>query len=386
MKRRRFLNRALFTAAIVGSSNVTSCITQSKLTVNSQSTGAEILQGWFMPDEAAPHRRTWMAFGASAEIWGEDYLLGVQENIARIARTIARYEPVMMLVRPGERAFAEQLCGANIQFLATSLDDVWVRDTGAVFLTNSQLKLAGIDFNFNGWGEKQDGWVEKPDQRNDAKVAQTLLEFTGAKSITTSIVAEGGAIEVDGQGTAIITESCILNRNRNPGLTKEECDRQLKLLLGVQKIIWLPGIQGKDITDGHTDFYARFARPGVVIAGLEVDPNSFDYHVTREHLKILKNATDAQGRELEVITIEAPRTIRSLDKTGDFAAGYINFYVVNGAVIIPEFGDSEADENARKTLIKLFPKREVIQLNIDALAAGGGGIHCVTQQEPQAIA
>ncbi|OCQ93915.1 agmatine deiminase AguA [Oscillatoriales cyanobacterium USR001] len=119
---------------------------------------------------------------------------------------------------------------------------------------------------------------------------------------------------------------------------------------------------------------------------LESDPNSFDYEVTREHLKILRATIDANGRELEVITIKAPQKIRFLDKTEDFAAGYINFYVVNGAVIMPEFGDSDADENARKTLVKLFPKREVIQLNIDTLAAGGGGIHCVTQQEPQAIA
>ncbi|HCF30717.1 MAG TPA: agmatine deiminase [Cyanobacteria bacterium UBA11049] len=332
-----------------------------------------------MPDEAALHKRTWMAFGANAEIWGEDYLIGVQENIAQIARTIARYEPVVMLVRPEERSLAEQLCGSNVQFLATSLDDVWVRDTGAVFLTKSQRRLAGIDFNFNGWGGKQD-------HTNDKEVAQRLLEFADAEGITTSIVAEGGAIEVDGQGTAIITESCILNDNRNPGLTKEECDRLLKSLLGVQKIIWLPGIQGKDITDGHTDFYARFARPSVVVVGLEPDPNSFDYNVTREHLKILKTATDAQGRELEVIRIEAPRKLRFPDKTDNFAAGYINFYVINGAVLMPEFGDPEADENARKTLVQLFPEREVVQLNIDTLAAGGGGIHCVTQQEPQAIA
>jgi agmatine deiminase len=306
-------------------------------------------------------------------------LFGVQENIAEIARTIVRYEPVVMLVHPKERSFAEQLCGSTVQFLEASLDDIWIRDTGAVFLTNPQHELAGIDFNFNGWGRKQN-------HLNDKEVAQRLLEFTDAGAMTTPIVAEGGAIEVDGQGTALITESCILNDNRNRGLTKDECDRQLKLLLGVRKIIWLPGIKGKDITDGHTDFYARFARPGVVVAGLEPDPNSFDYEVTREHLKILKATTDANGRELEVITIEAPKKLRFPDKTDDFAAGYVNFYLVNGAVIAPEFGDPEADETARKTLLQLFPGHEVVQLNIDILAAGGGGIHCVTQQEPHAIA
>lgn len=195
---------------------------------------------------------------------------------------------------------------------------------------------------------------------------------------------EGGGIEVDGEGTAIITESCVLNPNRNPDLSKAQCEAELYRLLGLQKIIWLPGIAGKDITDGHADFYARFASPGVVVAGLEPDPSSFDYAVTRRHLDILRTSTDARERKLQVVPLPSPSFVRRKYENAEFAAGYVNFYVCNGAIIAPEFGDGRADRHARDVLRDLFPEREVIQLNIDAVAAGGGGIHCTTQQQPSA--
>ena len=166
-------------------------------------------------------------------------------------------------------------------------------------------------------------------------------------------------------------------------MSKSECEALLKPLLGLRKIIWLPGIRGKDITDGHTDFYARFASPGVVVAGFDPDPTSFDHVVTKKHLEILRSATDADGRKLKVVVLAGPKTIRLKFETKEFAAGYINFYVVNGAVISPEFGDSIADSKAKSTLQELFPDRDIVQINIDAIAAGGGGIHCTTQQEPR---
>jgi len=195
-------------------------------------------------------------------------------------------------------------------------------------------------------------------------------------------VLEGGGIEVDGEGTAIITESCVLNANRNPGVSKAQCEAEPHRLLGLEKIIWLPGIAGKDITDGHTDFYARFASPGVVAAGLDTDPNSYDHAVTKRHLEILKTATDAKGQKLRIVVMEGPSTIRGAYENKEFAAGYINFYVCNGAVIAPEFGDRKSDRNSRDILKDLFPNREIIQLDIDGIAAGGGGIHCTTQQQP----
>ncbi|MEZ0053563.1 agmatine deiminase [Mycobacterium sp. MAA66] len=329
---------------------------------------------WRMPDEGEWHKRTWMAFGASETIWGRSLLAEVRRDLATIAQTIAQFEPVTMLVRPADHAVARDLVGSTVELVEAPLDDLWMRDTGPVFVTGNGVK-AGVNFNFNGWGGKQDF-------DHDAQVADAVTAHAGVESLHTDLVLEGGGIEVDGDGTAIITESCVLNANRNPGRSKAEVETKLGRLLGVRKIIWLPGIAGKDITDGHTDFYARFARPGVVVAGLDTDPNSFDHDVTARHLEILRAATDANGRRLDVVTLEAPGSIRPGYQSDDFAAGYINFYVCNGAVIAPEFGDPDTDGAARQQLEHLFPDRRVVQLNIDAIAAGGGGIHCTTQQEP----
>jgi agmatine deiminase len=331
---------------------------------------------WFMPDEAEPHKRTWMAFGASAKVWGKKLLPEVRRNLARVARTIAKYEPVSMLVNDNEFDLARRLVGNGVELIRCPHDDLWIRDTGPVFLRTEKGERAAIDFNFNGWGEKQEF-------ERDAKVAKFVLQRAGVRSVSTELVLEGGSIEVDGHGTAIITESCVLNPNRNPGVTKADMDAELKDLLGLTKIIWLPGVKGKDITDGHTDFYARFVRPGVVVAGYDPDPQSFDHAVTKTHIKILQTAKDAQGRALQVVVLEGPKSIRETYETDEFAAGYINFYVCNGAVIAPEFGDAKSDRSAKRILQSLFPGRVVEQINVDGIAAGGGGIHCATQQEPK---
>lgn len=330
---------------------------------------------WFMPDEGAPHKRTWMAFGARKNIWGAKLLPEVQRNLALIAQTIATFEPVSMLVRKADYTTARKLVGEDIELIICLLDDLWIRDTGAVFVVSESGKKAGVNFNFNGWGGKQEYDL-------DAKVASIVAKNASVEIIQTRLVLEGGSIEVDGQGTAIITESSVLNGNRNPGISKTVGEAELKQLLGLDKIIWLPGIQGKDITDGHTDFYARFAKPGVVVAGYDPDPKSFDHGVTSRHLDILRTATDAEGRKLEVVVLEAPSKVRKKFASDDFAAGYVNFYLCNGAVIAPEFGDAETDIAAKQTLQQLFPERKIVQINIDGIAAGGGGIHCTTQQEP----
>lgn len=331
---------------------------------------------WHMPDEGEPHRATWMSFGPSAEVWGRRLLAPARMQLARIARSIAAFEPVHMLVREAEYELAARLCGDRVQLEVQPVDDLWMRDTGPVFVQGRGGAWAGVDFNFNGWGRKQA-------HANDAEVADYVTDAADVPRLRTRLVLEGGGIEVDGAGTAIITESCVLNANRNPGLSKAACEAELQRLLGLRKIIWLPGIAGRDITDGHTDFYARFAAPGVVVAGLDDDPDSYDHAVTRRHLEILRRATDARGQKLQVVVLKGPQTVRPAFESDEFAAGYINFYVCNGAVIAPQFGDAGADANARAVLRELFPRREVVQLDIDAIAAGGGGIHCTTQQQPR---
>ncbi|HEY85954.1 MAG TPA: agmatine deiminase family protein [Chloroflexi bacterium] len=364
--RRLFLKKigVLIAFSLVG------CNRSANLTSSTTSTG-----NWFMPDESAVHKRTWMSFRASEEIWGRKLASGAQDNLATIARTIARYEPVVMLVEDEDYDTAQKKCGPSVELLKTSIDDLWMRDTGAVFVQNQGGALGAVDFNFNGWGDKQE-------HENDAKIAGFIARYAQAELLNTQLALEGGGIEVDGRGTAIITESCTLNPNRNPDVSKQDCEAELNKLLGLRKIIWLPGTRGQDITDGHTDFYARFVRPGMVAAHLENDPQFYDYEVTRTHLEMLRSATDAEGRKLEVVVLEGPQSIRPEYASNDFAAGYINFYVANGVVVAPEFGDIEADSKAKETLERLFPKRDIVQINIDAIAAGGGGIHCTTQQEP----
>lgn len=328
-----------------------------------------------MPDEAEPHLRTWMAFGASAELWG-DMLAPVQDNLALIARTIVKFEPVTMLVRATEQALAREKCGPDVELMVCPLDDLWMRDTGPIFVKGDKNERLAVDFNFNGWGNKQT-------HRADRKVAAITAKAAEARIRKTGIILEGGGIDVDGKGTALITESSLLNENRNPGLSKSAAEIQLKSLLGLQNIIWLPGIRGRDITDAHVDFYARFAAPGVVVVHTDADTSSYVHAMTLRHLDILHSARDARGMSLKIIEIEAPRQVRQEFKNVSFAAGYLNYYVINGAVIMPEFGDASADENARQTLQKLYPDRVVVALNIDCIAAGGGGIHCTTQQEPR---
>jgi agmatine deiminase len=330
---------------------------------------------WHMPDEGEPHLRTWMAFAGSNAIWGE-LLSPVQKDLARVANAIARFEPVFMLANTVDLPRARKLLDPKVTLVECPVDDLWARDTGCVFVKNAAGEKAGVDFNFNGWGEKQA-------HRHDAQVAKFMTARAGVERLVSNLMLEGGGIEVDGAGTAIITESCLLNPNRNPGLGKREVEAALKQALGLQKIIWLPGIAGQDITDGHTDFYARFVRPGVAVAALDTDPQSFDHAVTLRHLDLLRKSTDASGRPLEVVPLQAPTRPRNSHRSRDFAAGYLNFYVCNGAVIAPEFGDRLADEAARSTLARLFPQRQVVQVAIDAIAAGGGGIHCATQQEPR---
>lgn len=334
---------------------------------------------WVMPDEAERHKRTWMAFGASAKIWGNKLLPEVQRNLALIANTISEFEPVTMLVRGTELSLAKRMLSSKVETVACPLDDLWIRDTGPVFVINkardATTRKACVDFNFNGWGEKQ-AFAQ------DALVAQFIAKQAEVNVRATRLVLEGGGIEVDGQGSAVISESCVLIDNRNPGLTKAQCERALLELIGVTKVIWIPGVKGKDITDGHTDFYARFARPGVVVAGYDADAGSFDHAVTKRNIEVLRQATDARGKALEVITLTAPQSVRKAFESNEFAAGYVGFYVCNGAVVAQEFGDKRADRSARDTLTRAFPGRKIIQLNVDGIAAGGGSIHCATQQEP----
>lgn len=330
-----------------------------------------------MPDEAGPQAQVWVAFGANGEIWGRNYQ-DVQATLGRLVRAMTPYIQVSVLCHEEEEDLARQLCGEhNTRFIHAELDDIWLRDTGGVFVQDEQGELGLVDFNFNGWGGKQEHGY-------DARIAALVGRQTDAHYLQSELIGEGGGIEVDGNGTAILTESCWINGNRNPGLTKGQVEAELKANLGLRKIIWLPGIKGRDITDAHVDFYARFVRPGVVVINMDNDPDSYDYKVTRQHLAILQQATDADGNRLELHQLPPPRGGRDnkFSRSPDFAAGYINYLPINGAVIAPQFGDAKADRHCRDLLARLYPGRKVVQIDIDPVAAGGGGIHCITLHQP----
>ena len=369
--RREFIKKVSVVASL-------GAATAMGLGLNASRVQAALKGNWHMPDEGDKHQRAFIAFGAQQAIW-EDFTPNVQDALGLIARTLAEFEPVTVFCREGEQDLAAEKCGTdNITFVTTQLDDIWMRDIGANFVIDGEGRLGAVDFNFNGWGNKQQ-------HGDDAQLAALVARKTAASYIRSELVGEGGGIEVDGQGTAIMTESSWINANRNPDWSKAEIEEELKARLGLRKIIWLPGIKGKDITDAHVDFYARFVKPGVVIANLDTDPQSYDHKVTLAHLDILKNATDADGRKLQVHTLSPPmdpRQNKFSKNNPDFAAGYINYFVINGAVIAPEFGDETADTKAFDLLSELYPDREVVQLNIDAISAGGGGIHCVTSHQP----
>jgi agmatine deiminase len=197
-----------------------------------------------------------------------------------------------------------------------------------------------------------------------------------------ALVGEGGGVECDGDGTLIATESCWVNENRNPGLSRRQIERELLVEFGAEKMIWLPGLRGRDITDDHVDATSRFVRPGVVM--VQVPPRSRDdawARDARQQLRILSGSRDARGRRLEVIEMAGPREVRS--SYPGFLDSYVNFALANGAVVTAQFGDRERDRACRHTLREAFPDREVVQLNVDRLHKGGGGIHCVTQQQPR---
>ncbi|GHE36671.1 agmatine deiminase family protein [Streptomyces vinaceus] len=332
--------------------------------------------GFAVPLDTVRHTRTWMAWPDSSAIWGRQ-LAGVQANIALIAKTIAKYEPVAMCANSASVSKAKSACGSAVTVIGSiPVDDCWMRDSGPVFRTNGAGGLDTVGLNFNGWGNQQT-------HAKDALVASRIAAYTGVPFSTAAFVGEGGAVETDGAGTLMATRSSIINPDRNPGLTQSQIEAAMCAAFGASKVIWFKGVLGRDITDDHVDATSRFLAPGqglvqMPLAG-DTDPWSND---ARQQYQILSTSTGAQGNPVSVTKLQGPDygLIRSTNP--DFVAAYANYYVCNGAVIAPQFGDSRADAAAGSTLQRLFPGRTVEQLDIDSLGAGGGGIHCVTQQQP----
>jgi agmatine deiminase len=331
--------------------------------------------GWFMPAEWWPHTRCWMAWPSRKDIWGS-CLAQVKKDVAAVAQAIAAFEPVSLIAPPASVSEAKQACGSNVEVIALPIDDCWTRDTGPTLLVNDKSVCAGISWGFNGWGEK----YKQPNKyKDDALLARRLLGELKLLAFAGPLVLEGGNLCVDWERTLLISETALLNPNRNPYLECGEAEKRLRAYLGVEKVIWLPGNSEDWWTDGHVDGIACFCRPDVVLAEMIDDKNDPEYKALEECREKLKKATDARGRELKVLTVMRPREVPS--DSEDFCSSYLNFYIANGGIVMPKFGDEKADEVARQVIAEAFPDRRVVQLRIDAISEGGGGIHCITQQQ-----
>lgn len=332
--------------------------------------------GFWYPEETDPHERTFMQWPVNPAVHDDaDFLFDLQETIAEIASTIAEFEPVILMAAAGHHNAIRKLVSGRVELWDIPTDDLWCRDSGPSFVIDGKGGLAVTQFNFNGWGNKQV-------HGNDGKIAARVAERLGLPVFDVGLVGEAGGVETDGHGTLIAHESTFINPNRNKG-SKAEIEAMLLEVMGADKMIWAPGIMGADITDYHIDALARFVKPGQIVIQMGEEPDPEDpWSVSAfETHDILARATDAEGRNLELVVIPEPYDIRS--DNPEFVSSYVNYYVCNGAVIAAEFGDKDADAEAADILANLYPDREIIMLNVDAVGEVGGGIHCATHEQPK---
>jgi agmatine deiminase len=330
--------------------------------------------GFSMPAEWAPHAGCWMAWPKRAELWRE-YLEAARDDYVRVAQAIAGFEPVTLLADPEQAADARSRCGPSVNVVSMPIDDSWLRDSGPTVVVDPAGRRAAAAFTFNAWGGKY-----QPFDR-DAALGVALAALAGIPAYRSTLVVEGGGFLSDGEGTLITAETCVLNPNRNPGWTKAEADAELRAMLGIKKVIWLPGDATDTETDGHVDGYVAFVKPAAVLCEVVADPEDPRYAIMAENRRVLETETDARGRRFELLPIvEAPRSAVPRGQEG-YCRSYVNFYIANGAVIAPAYGIAE-DASAALTLRRAYPGREVVLVALNDLFRGGGGIHCITQQQP----
>ena len=314
-----------------------------------------------------------------------------------MAKAIAEFEPVTIGVSAEQYENAcARLDQANIRVVEITSDDAWVRDTGPTFVINDQGDVRGVDWTFNAWGGF-DGGLYWPWLRDD-QVARKILEIERyPRYRTEGFVLEGGSIHVDGEGTLITTEECLLNKNRNPHLSREQIEAVLRDHLAIDTVIWLPDGLFNDETDGHVDNFCCYVRPGEVLLAWTDDVNDPNYPRCQAAMRVLESARDAKGRQLvvhkmpipgpihaseeECAGVDAAEGTQERDPSIRLAGSYVNFLIVNGGIVAPSFDDAK-DEEARAILQRVFPEHRVVMVPGREILLGGGNIHCITQQQP----
>ena len=350
--------------------------------------------GFRMPAEWEPHAGCYLVWPQRPDNWR----LGgkpAQAAFARVAEAIAQAEPVTVLASAEQYVNARERLPLHIRVVEMSTNDAWVRDTGPTFVVNDDGELRGVSWRFNAWGGLRGGLYFPWDA--DDLVGPKVCDLERVQRYLPDFVLEGGAIDVDGQGTVLTTQECLLNPNRNPELSREQVEDRLREHLGVSQVIWLPRGVYLDETDGHIDNFARFVEPGVVMLTWTDDVDDPMWEICHEALAILEASTDAQGRSLRVIRLHQPGPITISAQEADgvdhvpgsqprvegerLAGSYVNSFIGNGVVVLPVFDDAH-DAAAIATYEQMFPDRRVITVPGREILLGGGNVHCITQQVP----
>lgn len=350
--------------------------------------------GFRMPGEFEPHAGTWMLWPERPDNWR----LGAKPAEAAfvaVAKAIAHSERVTMGVSTAQFRHARTLLPPHIRVVEMSHNDAWMRDCGPTFVVNDQGDVRAIDWEFNAWGGLDSGLYFPWDHDDD--VPPHVADIEWLDRYLAPLILEGGSIHVDGEGTLMTTEECLLNPNRNPSLSRAEIETVLRDHLSIEKFIWLGKGVYNDETSGHVDNLACFVRPGVVVLNWTDDPSDPNYEISRNAFSRLSKIKDARGRTLEIHKLHQPDPViiseeeaRGVDqvsgtlprKAGDrMAASYVNFYITNASIVMPSFDDAQ-DRPAEDLLASLFPNRAITPVPAREILLGGGNIHCITQQQP----
>jgi agmatine deiminase len=340
------------------------------------------MSAWRMPAETAPQERLWMAFPTAGYTLGdtEEDAHAARSTWAAVANAAVEFEPVTMVVDPDDAGTAARYLHPDVEVLTAPLNDAWMRDIGPTFVLDHNGSLGAIDWVFNGWGAQDWARWDK-----DALIAAEVSGRAGARHIVSALVNEGGGIQVDGVGTVLVTETVQLDPGRNPGLSRMDVEAELARTIGATHVVWLPRGLARDSerfgTRGHVDIVAAIPSPGTLLVHSQQDPRHPDFQVSRDIIDYLRTTTDAAGREWNIIEVPAPETL--WDDEGFVDYSYINHVVVNGGVIACTFADPN-DDKALQILAEAYPGRRVVGIDARELFARGGGIHCITQQQPAA--
>ncbi|MGL4172659.1 MAG: agmatine deiminase family protein [Actinomycetota bacterium] len=334
-----------------------------------------------MPAEWEPHQHTWMAFPPPNNTFGAEgsaSLIAARQAWTNVATTISQYEPVTLIAGYGQGDIATTFVGSEVRVVELDVNDAWIRDSGPTFTLESDGTVAAVDWAFNGWGAQE--WAS---WEHDAAIARSIADLAGVPVRSSTLTNEGGGFHVDGVGMVLLTETVQQDPKRNPGWTRSQIEAEIHAQLGTTKALWFPRGLTRDYgpfgTRGHVDMMVNFARPGVVLVHDQRDPAHPDYDVSQELMRTLHGATDAAGHPLDVIAVPAPTVLEVDGEVVDY--NYVNHYVGNGFLVVGTFDDPKDDE-ALELLAQVYPGRRIEPADGRTILGFGGGVHCITQQQP----